>query len=257
MVAKYLKPLETLSARRGSISTIFADFVRLTACCLAPRLTVDDRNISTREAEYMEVIARYDQREALLISEAFAIFIEEAEKRPHHDILGTAWLDSTSKSSKQVRGEFYTPPELCEMIGMMVSDAPERIAAGRPFTIEEPACGAGGMILAFAKQFAPDHWHLPRFTAIDINPVACDMTFINTTIWSIPCEIYQGNALGMKFSNRWTNLHWHRVGEEQRRALLRLISPPAPEPVDIVEPAVQPPPSKPTDPWIQGDLFAA
>ncbi len=92
----FLKPLETLSARRGSITTIFADFVRLAACSLAPRHEVDGRSLSIREDEYMEVIGRYDKREAGLLAEAFGEFLLEADKHPHTDILGTAWLDFRS-----------------------------------------------------------------------------------------------------------------------------------------------------------------
>jgi len=255
----YLKPLETLSARRGSISTIFADFVRVAACCLAPRVLVDGASVSMREEEYMEVIRRYPKRDLELISEAFGLFIVESEKHPHRDILGNAWLDCTSKSSKQVRGEFYTPPEICDLMAHMTGGAEAYIAEGKPFTVEEPACGAGSMILSFAKQFAPDHWHLPRFTAIDINPVACDMCFINTSLWSIPCEVICGNALFLKPGcPRYVNLHWVRCGEEERRriqTLSRLLSAP-PEPAPDPEPPKPPePPQKPI--WKQADLFAA
>jgi hypothetical protein len=258
MAMNFLKPIETISARKGSITTIFADFVRLTACCLAPRRDVDGVSLSLREDEYMDVIRRYDKREVELLTQAFGEFILEADKHPHRDILGTSWLEFSSKSSQQARGEFYTPPEICRLMAMISGDAAGFIERGRPFTVQEPACGAGGMILAYAEQFAPDHWHLPRFTAIDINPVACDMTFINTTLWSVPCEVICGNGLFPKETDRrYVNLHWLRVGEEQRRAIQQLFAP-RPEPVPVVEiPPVVPPPKSSKDGWIQDDLFAA
>ena len=221
MAASYLKPLETIGARKGRLSTVFADFVRLAACCLSPR-TPD--GLSVREADYLETISRYDAGEAALFTEAYHTFIEEAERNPHCDILGPLWLDSTSKWSKQARGEFYTPPELCRLIARMTFDMEEAIASGRPVRICEPACGAGAMILAAAELFAPDHWHLPRFTAIDLNPVACDMTFINTTLWSVPCEVICGNALFLRGDEpRQLNLHWLRVGEEEHRRVGRIL----------------------------------
>lgn len=256
-MSTFLKPLETISARKGSIATIFADFVRLAACCLAPRHEVDGRSVSVREAEYMDTIRRYDKREAGLLTEAFGTFIQEAENHPHRDILGSAWLDYTSKSCKQARGEFYTPPEVAELMAHMTGDAAGYIERGRPFTVCEPACGAGTMILAYAKQFAPDHWHLPRFTAIDLNPVACDMTFINTTLWSVPCEVICGNSLFPKESDRrHINLHWLRVGEEERRFIHNLLNPPK----TLPPPEPTPAPSRPAPDksgWIQDELFAA
>lgn len=156
MVLPFIKPLETISARKGSIATIFADFVRLAACCLAPRHEVDSRSLSVREDEYMEIIRRYDKREVELMTQAFGEFILEAEKHPHTDILGTSWLEYSSKYTKQARGEFYTPPEICKLMAHMTGDAAGFIERGVPFTVCEPACGAGGMILAYHEQFAPD-----------------------------------------------------------------------------------------------------
>lgn len=254
----FLKPLETISARRGSITTIFSDFVRLVACCVSPRHLVDGRSVSVREDEYMETIRRYDKREAELFTQAYAAFIMEADKHPHRDILGTEWLEYSSKSCKQARGEFYTPPEVADLLALMTSGHEEAIGRGLPFTVCEPACGAGTMILSYASLFAPDHWHLPRFTAIDLNPVACDMCFINTTLWSVPCEIICGNALFPKETDRrMVNLHWLRVGEEQRRWIHRILNPPKALPAPVDPEPGKPEPPKPKDGFIQGDLFAA
>ncbi len=251
----YIKTLETISARRGSASRIFADFVRLAACSLAPRVTVDGRSVSVREAEYMETIGRYDAREASLFQDAFHQFIEQAEREDHRDVLGRTYIEWAANCDKKARGEFYTPPEVSELLATMTIDAPTVIAEGRAIRICEPACGAGGMILATAKLFAPDHWHLPRFTAIDINPTACDMAFINTTLWSVPCEVICGNALFPKATDRrMVNLHWLRCGEEQIRLFRQLLRPPE----TTSAPAGAPPAPAVEKPFYeQADLFAA
>lgn len=256
MALAYLKPLETISARQGRCSSVFADFVRMAACCLAPRRMVDGCSVSVREDEYMEAIRSYDTRELELLKEAFHTFIAEAERHPHTDILGTAWLDLTSQSSKQARGEFYTPPCVARLMAQLGAGHEEVIASGQPVRIQEPACGAGTMILAAAELYAPDHWHLPRFTAIDLNPVACDMTFINTTIWSVPCEVICGNALFLKPTDkRYINLHWVRVGEEEIRAFhrFRRMLEPAPESVQLAPPRT----ADPQPFFVQPDLFDA
>lgn len=252
---RYTKTLETISARRGSVSRIFADFVRLAACSLSPRITVDGRSVSVREADYMETIGRYDAREAGLFKDAFHQFIEQAEREDHRDILGPTYIEWAAKCDKQARGEFYTPPEISELLAMMSIDVAAAIAADRPVRICEPACGAGGMILAAAKLFAPDHWHLPRFTAIDLNPVACDMTFINTTLWSVPCEVICGNAIWPKATDRrMVNLHWLRCGEEQIRLFRQLLRPPE---TAAAPPEAPPVPAEAKPFYEQPDLFAA
>jgi hypothetical protein len=256
MKLHYIKPLETISARKGSLQRIFSDFVRIVACCLSPRHELAGESKSIREQEYLETIKAYDKRELELFQQAFTTFIDEAGHHEHRDILGNTYLEWASKGDKQARGEFYTPPEVAEMMAMLTLDAPEIIASGKPVRICEPACGAGTMLLAMAKLFAPDHWHLPRFTAIDLNPVACDMAFINTTLWSIPCEIIRGNALWPKSTDqRFVNLHWLRVGEEQIRLFRQLLRPP--ETTGSAE-FIPPAPASPIKPfYTQGDLFAA
>jgi hypothetical protein len=42
---------------------------------------------------------------------------------------------------------------------------------------------------------------------MDINPVACDMTFINTTLWGIPCTVIHGNTLSLQTWAQWVNIH--------------------------------------------------
>jgi N-6 DNA Methylase len=98
-----------------------------------------------------------------------------------------------------------------------------------PITVNEPACGSGGMVLAVAELFAPDAVDLLRVTCQDINPLAADMCFINTTLWGIPAQVILGDTIRMTETARWKNLHWRRVGEDQRlafRELMEFISSP-------------------------------
>ena len=84
------------------------------------------------------------------------------------------------------------------------------------------------MILQMAKQLAPKEEGAPsyidlmRVTAIDIAPTSCDMAYVNLTAWGIPSEIVHGNSLSMEVWSHWRNIHWHRVGENGRRAFEQL-----------------------------------
>lgn len=110
------------------------------------------------------------------------------------------------------------------MMAKMTLD-PEAIkAGGKPVTVCDPCCGSDGMVLACAQPLAPDHIDLLRVTLQDINPVACDMAYINTTLWGIPAEVILGNTLTLEVASRWANIHWHRVGEPQRRQGIRMLN---------------------------------
>lgn len=76
----------------------------------------------------------------------------------------------------------------------------------RAITVCEPAAGAGAMILSLAQACSPDVRRRLRVTAMEINSVACNMCFINTTLWYIPCRVFCGDTLRMEFHHAWSNL---------------------------------------------------
>lgn len=169
-----------------------------------------------REQEYLEIAKRYTRDELSDISMAFAMLVQEMERAPFTDLLGPFYLECAAHSSKQARGEFYTPPEISKLMAGLLFDVAAVKAAGQPISISEPACGSGGMVLAVAELFAPDGVDLMRVTAQDINPVAADMAYINLTLWGIPSRIVLGNTISGSTRGEWKNVHWFRVGEESR-----------------------------------------
>lgn len=216
----YRTIIERIARHKSSTLTVFADFCRMVACALAA---------GTREEEYFEAIKGYSKEELLLLSNAMGLLVEEMEAAPFTDQLGTYYLDAASNSSKQARGEFYTPQEISRLMARMIIDADAVKERGLPISLNEPACGAGGMVLAVAELFAPDAVDLLRVTCQDINPIAADMCFINTSLWGIPAQIIQGNVLTNEIVGSWKNVHWLRVGEDARltyKNLFRLISDP-------------------------------
>lgn len=171
----------------------------MAACALAAQ---------TREAEYLEEARRWKPDDLTDFSQAVGQLVIEMEDQPFTDLIGPQYLEQSSSSGRQARGEFYTPPEICRLMAEMTIGQIDT-SATNPVSIMEPSCGAGGMILAAGQVFARSNAvHQMRVTAIDINPVACDMAFINTTLWGIPCRVLHGNALTNEFWHGWNNLHW-------------------------------------------------
>ncbi len=206
----YRNILETIALHHSATVTVFADFCRMVACCLAA---------GSREAEYLEAIKPYTRKDLDEFSRAMALLIQEMDERPFIDVLGEYYLNVAAHSSKQSRGEFYTPPEIAKLMAKLVFDVDEVKARGKPITVNEPACGSGGMVLAVAELFAPDSVDLLRVTAQDINPVAADMCYINLTLWGIPSRIVLGDTLRGTVCREWKNVHWFRVDEELRSAV--------------------------------------
>ncbi len=75
-------------------------------------------------------------------------------------------------------------------------------------TVCEPACGAGAMILSLAQACSPEVRRRLRVTAMDISRTACDMAFVNTTLWGVPTRVIHGNTLSMECWAAWSNIHY-------------------------------------------------
>ena len=220
----YRKIIRDVARHRGAAVTVFADFCRMAACALA---------LQTREEEYLEVAGRYSKEELELLSKALALLVTEMERSPFEDLLGSFYLEVASKATQDARGEFYTPRPVSQAIARMPFDAERVKEENRPITLCEPACGAGGMVLALAELLAPSHVQLLRVTCWDLNPVAADMCYVNTTLWGIPAEVVWGDTLRMAVHRSWRNIHWARAGEDMRRLLQKLFSGGQPSGVEI------------------------
>lgn len=195
----FRKILERLS-HRHNIRQVFDAFTRLTACALAAQ---------TREAEYLEEAKRWERTDLDAFAEALAALVGEMETRPFEDIIGGYYMEfALSQKSQQWNGEFHTPKPICDLMAQMTIGGGASLPAEGPITVCDPACGAGAMILSFGQYCPPEVRRRLRVTAIDINRTACDMAFINTTLWGIPTRIIHGNSLSLDYWAAWSNIHY-------------------------------------------------
>jgi type I restriction-modification system DNA methylase subunit len=187
-------------SRQNDFRRTFDSFVRMAACCLAAQ---------TREPEYLEEAKRWEKSDLELLSQALGALVLEMEAKPFEDVLGGYYMEfALSSKGQQWTGEFHTPKHVCSLMAKMTAGDLEALPADRPITVCEPACGAGAMILALAEVCPPEIRRRLRVTAIDINRTACDMTFINTTLWGIPTRVIHGNSLSLECWAAWSNIHY-------------------------------------------------
>jgi type I restriction-modification system DNA methylase subunit len=195
----FRKLLERLS-RRHDTRKVFDAFTRLAACALAAE---------TREAEYLEEAKRWEKPELGLFAEALGTLVMQMEARPFEDLIGGYYMEfALSQKGQQWHGEFHTPKPICDLMARMTLGDMESLPAEGPITVCEPACGSGAMILSLAGACTPEVRRRLRVTAIDISRTACDMAFINTTLWGIPTRVIHGNTLSMECWAAWSNIHY-------------------------------------------------
>lgn len=205
----FRKILDKIAANGNNTRRVFDCFVKMSACALSG---------GRREKEYLEEVKRWKKEELNLFADAFAQLIAEMEEKPFSDLLGPHYMDwALGKKTAQNNGEFHTPEHLCQMMAQMTitpESIEDRTSKKGYFSISEPSCGAGATILAVGKSLADSgHGHLIRkirVTAVDISKTSCDMCFINTSLWGIPCVVIHGNTLSLETCGKWRNIHFFK-----------------------------------------------
>jgi type I restriction-modification system DNA methylase subunit len=195
----FRKILERISHRHDT-RRVFDAFTRFAACALAAQ---------TREAEYLEEVKQWQKSDMDLFAEALGALVLEMETQPFEDILGGHYMEfALSSKGQQWNGEFHTPKTICDLMARMTLGDMASLPTEGPITVCEPACGAGAMILSLGGACSPEVRRRLRVTAIDISRTACDMAFINTTLWGIPTRIIHGNSLSNQYWAAWSNIHY-------------------------------------------------
>lgn len=191
--------LERISHRHDT-RCVFDGFTRLAACALAAQ---------TREAEYLEEAKRWGKADLDLFAEALGALVSQMEIRPFEDLIGGHYMEfALSQKGQQWNGEFHTPKPICDLMARMTLGDTDSLPTEGPIMVCEPACGAGAMILSLAQACSPDIRRRLRVTAMDISRTACDMAFVNTTLWGVPTRIIHGHTLSMECWAAWSNIHY-------------------------------------------------
>jgi hypothetical protein len=199
---KKLLQANTASGRRR-VSEVFRDFCELSAITI--RNTVDPTGWDAREARYHEIAQGYSREEFERFPQVLAELTLELEKGLS-DVLGKLYM--SLDLGNEVLGQFFTPFEVSiVMAKMTVGELPKQLAAGKEFiTVQEPACGSGGMILAMADTLRDEGINYQRklhVTATDLDSTAVHMAYVQTSLAFIPALIVHGNTLTLEQFDVW------------------------------------------------------
>ncbi|WP_157679595.1 N-6 DNA methylase [Methylovulum psychrotolerans] len=202
------------------------------------------------EKEYLEIVGRYSKEEVNLFCELLANFIELSEPEPA-DILGSLYMELELGNLNN--GQFFTPHEISLLMakltyGNMLKNL------DKPFiTLSEPACGAGGMVLAFVNEMLKNNLN-PAYKlfvqCIDIDRLAGFMCYLQLSLWHIPAEVIIGNTLTLNFREVYYTPAYHLMGWDNRlraRKLNDVIS-------SLIGASDEPKTEKPTDGMAQPEI---
>ncbi len=223
-------------ARTRGIDRVWSDWVEICAIALA---RADLAQRQAREQRYLQVIAQYERAEIDQLVQAFSHLVMAYEVRVQAadfgDVLGSSFmmLDMGNAGA----GQFFTPYDVSRLMGNMMmgngQDLVDKTSAHGFVRVLEPACGAGGMLIAAAHAMHDaqlNYQQCMHATAIDIDQRCVHMTFIQLALLHLPAVVIHGNGLTGECREQWfTPAHvlggWdarlrRREAEEGARALL-------------------------------------
>jgi hypothetical protein len=193
----FIKEFNNL-ARHKHRYEVFRDFVTVGA--LSVHNSIRGPRYEELEAEYLQIRARYTAEEAEGFAKLLGILVALLDAEPR-DILGQLYMNLELGNTHT--GQFFTPPEISELMARITfGDGAEH--ADKPFiTLCEPACGAGGMVLAFVKVMLEKGWNPVErvwVQAQDLDRTAALMCYLQLALWHVPAAIVVGNTLMMEAS---------------------------------------------------------
>lgn len=173
---------------------VFRDFCELSAVSFSN--AADHLNHDRREARYLEIASRYQREELDRFSAMLACVIRELE-HDMTDCLGQLFM--ALELGDAGKGQFFTPYEVSLLMsGIALTGAEDVIKRHGFITVNEPAVGAGGMVIAAAQTLRDarvNYQQTMHVVAVDIDPLACHMAFIQFSLLHIPAVVVHGNAL--------------------------------------------------------------
>lgn len=201
---------------------VFKDFVTMAACAIHNGLHKDQ----VREDEYLTIIQRYEPDDQQLFPELLGQLVVMLDEEPR-DVLGPLYLEL--ELGNKDTGQFFTPPALSELMARMTFGDELNKLDSQPFlTVQEPACGAGGMVLALVKTLIETE-HDPSnrlwVQCIDVDRTAALMCYIQLSLWHVPAQVVVGNTLTLETREAWYTPAHHLGLWDARLATARYIEP--------------------------------
>lgn len=219
----FLKAFKQFTGRHHP-RDIWSDFITMFACALSNPLDKGRRD--EREALYLRLIKKYNDKEQALFPELAACTVMALEENPEQDFLGSIFMSLDLGNDHN--GQFFTPYHVCELLAeVTMADVVKNVKNDGYISIDDPCCGAGATLIAgihaARKRLEKEDLNYQNhilITAQDIDETVALMCYIQLSLLGVAGCVKVGNSLTdpitnndnkdsywytpMYFSNVWT-----------------------------------------------------
>lgn len=254
--------LNTLEGRYSRWE-LWQDFIIMSAISISNLVDVAHRN--KREEMYLSIAKKYSEKELAVFPEMLAEVVNGIDVNPDQDFLGELFM--ALDLGNEWKGQFFTPYDVCRCMAAMSygDDLKAKIERQGWVSVNDPACGAGALLIAFANECRRSGNDVNfqtsvLFVAQDIDFLAGCMCYIQLSLMGCPgyvvvddtivrpstsyddrglIPVDRGNVWYTPFYFR-SEWHWRRVWAQMdmlcvATASLVEATPPSPEPPHLVE----------------------
>lgn len=175
---------------------VWNDFLYLSAVSIANLFPTAEKK--EREKQYQAIWNSYPEEYQVLLPQLLAVVIVAMDENPEQDFLGT--LYHKLELHQQQKGQFFTPYHISHLMAELqfIGTNPDELNADNYISVNDPACGAGAMLIAFAnvaKNHGINYQKDVLFVAQDIDQTAALMCYIQLSLLGCPAVIIVGDSL--------------------------------------------------------------
>lgn len=187
--------IEGLSGRYSRWD-IWQDFIIMSAISIAN--TMGGPYQESREKMYQERAAKYSEKELRAFPNMLYEVVAEMDRDPDQDFLGELFM--ALGLGNEWKGQFFTPYDVCRAMASMTigNDFEARIEKDGWVSVNDPACGAGALLIAFAnecRRLEVNYQTSVLFVAQDVDFLAGCMCYIQLSLMGCPGYIVVDNTL--------------------------------------------------------------
>ena len=178
---EFEKEFERLAYQHGAWK-VWQDFIDLCAISISNVLDKREGIWKEREKFFLSVKDSYTDEDYEVFARLFALVAKALNENPEQDFLGDLYMNLNFGDGW--KGQFFTPYHVSEMMArMMIGERTQNEINEKGYvSVNDPACGAGCMLIAFAQAYKAvtntSYHDSVLFVGQDIDPVVAKMCYI-------------------------------------------------------------------------------